>query len=93
MGLFPFATRFARALQLAFVASPPTNTIRSSSSLVDLRPSSLASVRRTYPPFSSDVRAVIKTVVFARMWYEIISEIASPEILRRVVLRFDNFSR
>lgn len=34
MGLFPFATRFARASQLAFVAGPPTNTIRSSSSLV-----------------------------------------------------------
>lgn len=27
MGLFPFATRFARASQLAFVTSPPTNDL------------------------------------------------------------------
>lgn len=27
MGLFPFATRFARASQLAFVASPPTSDL------------------------------------------------------------------
>jgi len=27
MGLFPFATRFTRASQLAFVASPPTNDL------------------------------------------------------------------
>ena len=26
MGLFPFATRFSRALQLAFVANAPTNS-------------------------------------------------------------------
>lgn len=35
MGLFPFATRFARASQLAFVASPPTNGLTPRSATLD----------------------------------------------------------
>lgn len=66
MGLFPFATRFARASQLAFVASPPTNT--QIQPLVPPRGDLAFGSARAYPPFSSGVRAVIRTVVFARMY-------------------------
>jgi len=93
MGLFPFATRFARPSQLAFVASPATNNPSPPPLLL---PS--LSPRRAciYLPFSSRIRAIIEMIVFTRRpCCEIISEI-TPFLdstrfpRRRLKLFFDN---
>lgn len=68
MGLFPFATRFARASQLAFVARVrrPTQFIPLFLPRIPHPTSPLGSLC-AHPPFSSGVCAVIRTVVFARV--------------------------